>query len=255
MQNNNYTSFDGKNDTFQKNIYLTSKGQLRREILKEDLDEILTGFAKQSLNILDLGCGDGFFAAYLADLGHHLTICDVSKEALDQARSRLAQTDAKIYQANLLDLPSGVTSEHYDLIICHAVLEWISDPLLCLQSIGALMDPHTLLSLCYYNRDALLFHSLLMGNFAYVDANLKSRHKQKMTPTHPVSPRLLDEIFATEGFEIRKERGIRCFHDYMRDVSMQQTHFVDIARLEKQYSQDPRFVRLGRYIHVVLQKI
>ncbi|HET8807483.1 MAG TPA: methyltransferase domain-containing protein, partial [Methylophaga sp.] len=80
-------NFDDLAERFSDRIYNTEKGRLRLEILQEDLAELTYG---QQLNVWDAGCGLGQISLWLAQQGHQLTLCDISKKLLSQAQSHFA---------------------------------------------------------------------------------------------------------------------------------------------------------------------
>ena len=57
-----------------------------------------------------------------------------------------------------------------------------------------------------------------------------------------------------DGFRILHKRGVRCFHDYMRERDMWQTKFDDILQMELEYSTNENFIPLAKYIHVIAEK-
>lgn len=56
MQDRN---FDDIAEKFSRNIYGTTKGQLRQAILWQDLDRVLAEMGPQKLRVLDAGGGEG----------------------------------------------------------------------------------------------------------------------------------------------------------------------------------------------------
>ena len=78
-------NFDDIADKFSRNIYGTTKGQLRQAILWQDLDALLARMGPQPLRILDAGGGEGQTAIKMAERGHHVTLCDLSAEMIDRA--------------------------------------------------------------------------------------------------------------------------------------------------------------------------
>lgn len=52
-------NFDDIAEKFSRNIYGTTKGQLRQTILWQDLDAILATYGGQTLRVLDAGGGEG----------------------------------------------------------------------------------------------------------------------------------------------------------------------------------------------------
>ncbi|WP_416146210.1 methyltransferase, partial [Pseudomonas aeruginosa] len=59
----------------------------------------------------------------------------------------------------------GQLTEPYDLVLCHAVLEWLAEPHAILPVLHQLCAPGGWLSLAFYNRDALIYRNLLKGHF------------------------------------------------------------------------------------------
>ena len=48
--------------------------------------------------------------------------------------------------------------------------------------------------------------------------------------------------------------GIRCFHDYLKDKSLQTSHFEQLKRLEIQYAEQHPYLWLGKYFMLIGQK-
>ena len=88
MQDRN---FDDIAEKFSRNIYGTTKGQLRQAILWQDLEPLLAQLGPGPLRVLDAGGGEGQTAIKVAQLGHHVTLCDLSAEMV--ARARQAAVD------------------------------------------------------------------------------------------------------------------------------------------------------------------
>ena len=167
----NFVSFDGLGSTFLHNIYGSSKGRIRTDLIGEDLDFILELMKDRgSLSVLDLGCGTGFFSSRLAALGHHADLCDVSEEMIAEAEKFAAaqhtQQNMNFFCASAFELPRQITGKTYDLILCHAVMEWVEDQRKLLEIIKSRLSPGGKLSLLVYNRDALLYQSLIVGTAA-----------------------------------------------------------------------------------------
>lgn len=91
-------NFDDIAEKFSRNIYGTTKGQLRQAILWQDLDRLLADYGSQKLRVLDAGGGEGQTAIKMAERGHHVTLCDLSGEMI--ARAQLA-AEAKDVSHNM----------------------------------------------------------------------------------------------------------------------------------------------------------
>ena len=59
-------NFDDIAEKFSRNIYGTTKGQLRQTILWQDLDKLLAEFGDRPLRVLDAGGGEGQTAILMA---------------------------------------------------------------------------------------------------------------------------------------------------------------------------------------------
>lgn len=72
--------------------------------------------------ILDVGCGPGFFAMVLSDKGMRVTGIDYSEDMLDQARKNAEScgSDATFMKMDACDL--GFPDSSFDLVICRDVL-------------------------------------------------------------------------------------------------------------------------------------
>lgn len=168
-------SFDGLSEKFAQNIYATSKGKIRTAVVWRDLEQGLAQLGDRPLRILDAGGGFGFFAQKLAALGHDVTLCDLSADMLALAKEQIAEkklTDRiRLVHCSIQDLPVHVHGS-FDLVLCHAVVEWLAEPKQTLAGLLNYLKPGGLFSLLFYNRDALLFQSLVVGNFDYIRAGL-----------------------------------------------------------------------------------
>lgn len=90
--------------------------------------QILSKFPEgKALDILDIGCGPGFFSIILSQMGHNVIGIDGAEGMLDKARSNIARTgsSASIQEmdANYLDFPDG----SFDLIVSRNVTHTLLD--------------------------------------------------------------------------------------------------------------------------------
>ncbi|WP_371193295.1 methyltransferase domain-containing protein [Glaciecola sp. SC05] len=242
-------SFDGIANKFDKNIYGTTKGRLRHALLTHYLVDCLD--AETPLSVLDAGGGTGMMSYEFASRGHRVDILDVSSETLDIAKQRLIDFP----ETNYICGDIGSVERQYDLIICHALLEWLDDPILALDKLIHMLRPEGVLSLSFFNQDAMLFNNAIYGNFDYIAKGMKVRNVVRLNPHNPQSPaKVIAKLEASDHIDIEFKAGIRCFHDYMRDTTMQSTHFDNILMLEKQYGATAPYMWLGKYFYIRLKK-
>ena len=74
--------------------------------------------------VLDLGCGDGAFAAVLTEAGAVVTMADVAREAVRRARARAPRAAALVLQEGA---PLPFAEDAFDLVWAGEVLEHVAD--------------------------------------------------------------------------------------------------------------------------------
>src|SRR5690554_2149520 len=118
--------FDDLAIRFAQKIYGSNKGAIRLAVLQADLNEVLP---QRPLRVLDIGAGLGHMALWLAEQGHQVTLVEPALAMLETAQQRFseAQCQATFVHA---DWQSLAEQEHrpYDVVLCHAVLEWLAEP-------------------------------------------------------------------------------------------------------------------------------
>jgi S-adenosylmethionine-dependent methyltransferase len=254
MQDRN---FDDIAEKFSRNIYGTTKGKIRQAVLWQDLDGLLAQLPQRPLRILDAGGGEGLMACELAALGHKVLLCDLSSEMI--ARAKVAAHEKGVSQ-NMQFVQSAAQDiaqyleQPVDLILFHAVLEWVADPQQVLQALEACLVPGGALSLMFFNYNGLLMRHVVVGNFLYVNEGMPIKNKRSLSPDHPLNPpdvyRWLEEM----GMCISGKTGVRVFHDYLKNKQQQTQDFAELLALEQRYCRQEPFVSLGRYIHVMAHK-
>ncbi len=248
-------NFDDLSRRFRNNIYNTPKGQIRLAILKEDLQAQLP--TDRPLRILDAGCGPGLLGLWLAEQGHALVLSDVSGEMLDQARALFEEkrpaARVEFIQAPLQELQSH-TERPFDVILFHAVLEWLAQPAEGLASLMPLLAPGGQLSLLYYNRNSLIFRNMLRGNFRKVLSGDYKGHPGGLTPSKPIDPAELAQWLSALPLKRIATTGVRVVYDYLSAELRQSRSLEDILQMERLICRNPDFVHLGRYVHVMLKK-
>jgi S-adenosylmethionine-dependent methyltransferase len=250
-------NFDDIAEKFSRNIYGTTKGQLRQAILWQDLDRLLATFGEQKLHILDAGGGEGQTAIKMAERGHFVTLCDLSGEMIVRAQQA---AEAKGVSGNMhfIQCAAQDVTAHLetpvDLILFHAVLEWVTDPVSVLQTLWSVLRPGGALSLMFYNANGLLMHNMVAGNFDYVQVGMPKRKKRTLSPDYPRDPGQVYQWLEEIGWQITSKTGVRVFHDYLRDKHKQHDDYEMLLELETRYCRQEPYISLGRYIHVTAIK-
>lgn len=258
-------NFDGLAERFKRNIYGGLKGDIRIAILQRDLAEhVFVPGTDRPLRILDAGGGQGQFSLSLATLGHHITLCDISsdmlglaaEEVLRQGLEKQVEFRHESIQVLAQQLKAGEdTLQPFDLVLCHAVMEWVIEPELLLHHLTNLVVPGGYLSLTFYNENGVVMKNLLRGNLGLVLQQDFAGYPGSLTPTQPLSPDSVSQWFENLPFEILCKSGIRCFHDYILDPVARQQAPETTLELELKLSQQEPFRSLARYIHILGKKM
>jgi len=261
-------NFDELGERFARNIYGSPKGQIRLQVLWRHLLQSLPQLTAAPCRVLDAGCGLGQMAARLVDMGHELTLCDVSDDMLEAAQrliEELSEQSAEktavspvaatlFYKAALQDMPDRCP-QPFDIVLCHAVLEWLAEPEQAITALVQLVTAGGYLSLTFYNRDALIYRNLINGNLRKVKSGDYAGHRGGLTPGNPLSPTVVYSWLEQQGFEIRATAGLRVFYDFIARKTRDRLPLDDIIELEMEYSQRQPYQSLARYIHVVAQRV
>ncbi|MHC3478842.1 tRNA uridine 5-oxyacetic acid(34) methyltransferase CmoM [Klebsiella pasteurii] len=254
MQDRN---FDDIAEKFSRNIYGTTKGQLRQAILWQDLQPLLKQLGPRPLRVLDAGGGEGQTAIKVAEMGHHVTLCDLSGEMVARARQAAADKgvidNMHFVQCAAQDIEQHLESP-VDLILFHAVLEWVAEPQAMLRTLWAMLRPGGALSLMFYNANGLLMHNMVAGNLDYVQIGMPKKKKRTLSPDYPRDPQQVYGWLEEIGWQITGKTGVRVFHDYLREKHQQHDKFAALLELETRYCRQEPYISLGRYIHVTALK-
>ncbi|MDR7341807.1 MAG: tRNA uridine 5-oxyacetic acid(34) methyltransferase CmoM [Pantoea sp.] len=254
MQDRNFDDIALK---FAQNIYGTTKGRIRQAILWQELDALLATLPDRPLHIVDVGGGQGQIACGLAARGHQVLLCDISTEMLQHARDYAAQQNVLANMqfeqisaqqvAQYLDKPA-------DLVLFHAVLEWVAEPEAILATLYDALAPGGILSLMFFNLHGQILSTAAHGNFGWLEVGMKKGKKKTLSPDYPRDPQQVYQWLQSCGFIIERRAGIRVFHDYMHDKQRRIDEFDRLLALETQYCRQEPFISLGRYIHVTARK-
>lgn len=244
--------FDQLATRFAEKIYGGAKGAIRLAVLQADLTETLP---TRPLRVLDIGAGLGHMSLWLAEQGHEVTLAEPAEPMLEGARQRFADAGqtATFIQAPWQALPE-LLSDTYDLVLCHAVLEWLAEPYSILPVLRRLTKDDGWLSLAFYNRDALIYRNLLKGHFRKMRKNDMAGEKQSLTPQQPLDPREL--ATQLEGlWQVETRSGVRVFHDYMPVEFQARAELTDLLEMELAHRRHPAFAGLGRYLHWICRPV
>ncbi len=252
-------NFDDMAKRFKRNVYDRLKGGIRLAVLRRDFEAFMPELFHPSrpFKVLDAGGGQGQFSLMLAALGHEVVVCDVSAEMLklaqEQCEAEGLSTKVTFVHGSIQDyVPQH--PQAFDLILCHAVLEWIVEPEALLNHLLTGLKPGGWLSLSYYNINSIKMKNLLRGNFQKVIEDDYTGYRGSLTPTFPRDPEDVNRWLEQLPLKTACRSGIRCFHDYLLDPELRDANPEEQMTLELRFSQQEPWRSLSRYIHVLSKK-
>lgn len=253
-------NFDGLAEHFKKKIYGSSKGEIRLQLLWEDLaDNLLNQLHDTAmLSVIDVGGGIGQISARLAKEGHKVIVTDVSTDMLQLAKEHFTEQSvpAENYRFKniALDKLSHEVPEPSDLVLFHAVLEWLANPQAGLECAMDRVAEGGYLSLMFYNKHSVIMKNLLKGNFRKVVSNDFVGERGGLTPISPLDPADVYSWLESAGFDVISKTGIRVVNDYLHRDLQASRSYEDIMHMEKLLCRQEPYLSLGRYIHVIARK-
>ncbi|CCK75220.1 SAM-dependent methyltransferase [Oleispira antarctica RB-8] len=249
-------NFNGLTTRFKNNIYGTPKGMLRLYALREDFAKFKIG-DKELLSILDAGGGMGQFSSELAEKGHKIELCDISSEMLDGARSLFIEqgleSQGHFTQCGIQDIPQRY-DQQFDLVMNHAVLEWLVDPTEALNILYRQTKPGGWLSVMFYNVHGRTWRGLMNGKLHAPATSSERMAKEGIAPQQPLEPQWVYDQLVDLGLEVKSWRGIRFVYDHMHQKIRDRVGLEAIAASESEFGYQAPYKDLARYVHMLCYK-
>ena len=191
-----------------------ARGGVVWSVLGAELDRRSAAGAT-GLDVLDLGGGSGVSAVPLAELGHRVTVLDVSADALATLHRRAEEAGVAErvtpLQGEVERLPAAVTSGSYDLVLCHGLLEVVDSPAETLAAVAGALRPGGGASVLAAGRAAAVLARALGGRLA--DAiRLATDPDGRSGPADPMLRRFdateLGDLVAAAGLRVEAVHGV-----------------------------------------------
>ena len=166
-------------------------------------DEITRLLGTGEHSVLDLGCGAGFLANYLANRGHQVTGIDTTPENLVIAREhdRSQTVDYQLGDACDLPVPDGSV----DVVCAMDLLEHVEKPMRVIGEASRALAPSGLFFFHTFNRNWLANLIVIKGVELFVKNTPKDLHVLRMFLT----PAEVTAMLRAHGLELVVLRGSR----------------------------------------------
>jgi|TARA_B110000003_G_scaffold267786_1_gene296461 S-adenosylmethionine-dependent methyltransferase len=249
-------NFDDLSKRFKNNIYGTPKGMLRLYALREDFSNAEIG-NQYPLTILDAGGGMGQFSSELAEKGHKIELCDISHEMLEGAKSLFFEqgliSQINLTQCGIQEIPQKF-DQQFDLVMNHAVLEWLVDPAEALAILYQQVKPGGWLSIMFYNIHGRTWRGLMNGKLHAPATSTERMAKEGIAPQQPLEPQWVHDYLVGLGLEVKSWRGIRFIYDHMHQKIRDRVGLEAIAASESEFGYQAPYKDLARYVHILGRK-
>jgi len=247
-------NFDPLVDKFKDHIYGGFKGEWRLRLLQEDLNAL---YQQKPLDIWDAGCGLGQLALWFAQNGHKLICCDISYKMLREAKEafKVAGVEATFAKLPAQEMAKQIQSQ--DLVLFHAVLEWLANPLETLERVSNRVKEGGHLSVLFFNYHSFVYRNTLRGGWLIPHVQNKEAwygKGKKLTPPYPQKPEEIVAWLEDNGYTVEAHTGIRIFHDYMSNEALESSNIDELMTLEYEYCRSDVYKNMGRYIHILARK-
>jgi ubiquinone/menaquinone biosynthesis C-methylase UbiE len=118
---------------------------------------------KDSLDVLDVGCGPGFFSIILSQVGHRVTGVDCAAEMLERARhnAEFSGVSPAFLKLDCTELP--FPDDSFDLVVSRNVTWTLSDPVAVYREWQRVLNPGGVLLIFDANWNLHHYDEILMG--------------------------------------------------------------------------------------------
>lgn len=257
-------AFDAKAEAWE-DYTATPLGWLRQELTLRHLSPHL-GSLPRSLKVLDAGGGTGSYALPLAQQGYQVCLLDFSAQMLAIARQKVEQLDPSLLErmdfccALVEETPGLFPSDHFDLVLCHTLLEYVSEPQEVLQALTTVLRPGGLISLLFANPYAdVLRWALAKGDLERARLALHERVSSADLfglPRRTFPAEMVQEAMTQAGMEVVAEYGVRIFADYLPAEKLADPEFfARLLELEMAAGTLHPYRLIARYTHLLGRKL
>lgn len=251
------TKFDNKISKWKQEMALPW-AKLKYKIGQANLAKHL---GQNQMNILDVGGGNGLDSIPFAKQGHHTDIVDYSQEMLADVQSQAVQENIQenisTHLTDVKNIHNLFPENHFDLILCHNVLQYIDDVPALLKNFSKLLKPDGIVSIISINRYSIPYRSAFSeGDLAEALAQLNTRTSKAKIFDAVMTNYSADEIkvlLENIGFVPEGDYGIRCICDYWGDNErkLDPVIFEKIEQLEFALTDQHPYKLLARYFQII----
>ncbi|ABP55672.1 methyltransferase domain-containing protein [Salinispora tropica] len=235
---------------------LTPRTAVIWSVLRAELDRR----ADTDLTVLDVGGGTGGFAVPLAQAGHRVTVVDANPDALAALTRRAADAGVadrvRAVQGDGDALAGLVEPASVDLVLCHAVLEVVDDPVAVVAALAGALRPGGAASVLVAGRAAAVLSRAMTGQLD-VAGLLAADSAGTAGPRDTLRRRFAaDEaaaLLAAAGLEVEELHGVRVLTDLL-PAAVGDGQPAALLELELALAAQPPWRDLAAQLHLFARR-
>jgi S-adenosylmethionine-dependent methyltransferase len=211
------------------------------------------------LDVLDLGGGSGVSAVPLAELGHRVTVLDVSADALATLQRRAA--DAGVadrvspVQGEVERLPAGIRPGTYDLVLCHGLLEVVDSPADTLRAVAGALRAGGCASILAAGRAAAVLARALGGRLTEAAGLVAGPSGAGEGLLRRFDAAGLAELVGASGLRVEQLHGVRVVADLLPGAVLERPGAAEALReLEFTLAALPPYRDVAAQLHVLARR-
>ena len=202
--------------------------------------------------VLDCGGGSGSFAVPLAEAGAHVTVVDISADALATLRRRAAEAgvDRRVVgvQGDVEALADVVDGRQFDLVLAHGVLAAVDQVAPAFAAMAAAMRPGGRLSVLVANPVAAVLARAFAGDVTAALAELRALG----TSLHTVGPDGVRALCHDNGLLVEAVHGIGVFTELLPGRALDAPGAREaLEALEAESSDRPPLRDIASRVHLM----
>lgn len=218
---------------------------------------------KKRLRILDIGGGDGMDSIHYAKQGHSVTLFDNSDKMLHEARESAKEQGVDerlmICHAETDEILNLLDKQRFDLILCHMIIEFVSDAQVLLHDMCNLLSSVGVLSILDTNRYSdVYFQAFQMNSLSNANKIVGAKtyfHPWVNRPTPRFSADVFIDKLEENGCVLVGHYGVLNISAYLpNEPKFDSQYFAELEELEYRLADTYPYYLLARFFQVIAKK-
>jgi S-adenosylmethionine-dependent methyltransferase len=239
----------------------TVKARLRYQLTRHYLHRHLPD---RSLHILDAGGGNGQDALLMAGAGHTVALVDESAAMLAdfQEANELSPVASSIttHHCNLRDIPENFDEDDFDVVLCHNVIQYVTDWQEQLRNAVKPLKKGGIFSLVTRNQLALPYlidlETIEIDQLSELSTAVKTHSPFFESEITLYRPTDLTDWLTDNGFDLIGRYGLLTLNHYASTVNSPENQMLisKLEQFEANLGEVSPYRDTARYIQVLAKK-